>query len=172
MHAHAFALLRAIHIVAASLWFGAATFSAFYLVPSIIAAGPAGGVVMREMAQVRRMPVFMNTIMTVALVSGLWLLWVDSGGLRAAWIGSPLGMTFILGALCALVVAAIGHVVSVPAVRTMGQLGAAIAAQGGPPAPEQAAEMRSLQLKLLRAARLGSALLALAAIAMAVGKYL
>jgi len=62
-------------------------------------------------------------------------------------------------------------VVTVPAVKRIGQLGAAIAAGRGAPSPEQAAEMGALQRRMLDAVRVSAALLIAATIAMAVARY-
>jgi uncharacterized membrane protein len=172
MHVHAIALLRAIHILAGALWVGAALFNAAYLIPSVIAAGPAGGQVMRTLVQVRRLPVYMNTVMAVTLLSGIALYGWTSNGFSRVWLASSAGITLTGGALLALVVAGIGFVVTVPTVKRIGALGAAIAGAGGPPSPAQAAEMASLQRRMLGAARLGATLLVVATLAMAMARYL
>jgi hypothetical protein len=144
-------LLRAIHILAGSLWVGAAVLNAVFLIPAVMASGPAGGQVMRVMAQVRRLPVFMNSIMALTLLSGLWLYWRDSGGFRVEWVTSRTGLGFTAGALLAIATAAIGATVSVPAVKRLGQL---------------------VQRRLLRGAQVGSTLLVLATLLMATARFL
>jgi uncharacterized membrane protein len=165
------AILRAIHILAAGVWVGAAMLNAFFLVPSIIAAGPGGGQVMREMAQVRRLPVFMNTVMLVTLITGLGLYPRVSGGFAMSWIASGAGITLTFGALLAIATGALGLFVTVPTVKRIGRLGAAIAEAGGPPSPAQAAEMGALQRRLLGAARVGTVLVVVATLAMALARY-
>lgn len=165
------AILRAIHILAAGVWVGSAMLNAFYLIPSVIAAGPAGGQVMREMAQVRRLPVFMNWVMLVTLLSGLGLYQWVSGGFQMAWIGSTAGILLTFGALCAFATAALALLAISPTVKRIGSLGAAIAGAGGPPSPAQAAEMGALQGRLLGASRLGTGLVVLATLAMALARY-
>jgi uncharacterized membrane protein len=172
MHVHAIAFLRAVHILSASLWVGAAVLNALFLVPSIMAAGPAGGQVMRVMVQVRKLPVFMNTVSVLAMLSGLGLYWWDSGGFGLAWITSSTGLAFTIGGLLAIGTAGLGHVVMVPAARAIGALGATMAAAGGPPAPEQVAQMTALQGRLLRGTQVGATLLVLATILMAVARFL
>ena len=166
-----FAALRAVHVLSGALWVGAAVMSAAYIVPAVMASGPAGGQVMRVMAQVRRLPVFMNMIMLTTLVTGLALYGLDSGGFQWAWIASRTGIAFTLGALLAFVTAGIGQVVSVPSVKRLGALGAAVAASGGPPTPEQAAEMGAIQRKLLGATRVAAALVVLAVLVMATARF-
>ena len=82
MHPHLFLTLRALHVLAGALWVGSAILTAFFVMPSIIATGPAGGQVMRVMAQVRKLPAYMNSVMGTTILTGLALYWVDSGGLQ------------------------------------------------------------------------------------------
>jgi len=171
MNVSGFAILRAVHVVVGSVWVGAALLNAAYLIPSVIAAGPAGGQVMRVMVQARRLPVFMNAVMAATLASGIWLYAWVSDGFQPAWIGSGPGLTFTLGALCAFATAAIGQFVTVPTVQRLGAVAAAIAGAGGPPSAEHLAEMGALQRRLLGAAQVGSALVIVATIAMAVARF-
>ncbi len=170
MRFHPIALLRAVHIVAGAFWVGGVFLNAVFLIPSIMAAGPAGGAVMKEMVQ-RRLPVFMNIVMGTSIFSGIWLYGWNSDGFHLAWIVTGTGLTFTFGALCAIATAAIGGIMIVPAVKRLGQLGAEIAAAGRPPSPEQAAEMGALQRPMLKGTRLGPAPLTAATDAMAVGRY-
>ena len=156
MHPHLFLTLRALHILSGALWLGAAFVNAVFLLPAVMASGPAGGQVMRDIAQVRRLPVFINTVMGTSILTGLALFWVVSGGLQLAWITSRTGLTFTVGAVLALVTAFVAQRIAVPRVKRLGQLGAAIAAAGGPPSPEQVKEMKALQLELLRGSRIGA----------------
>lgn len=172
MHVHFIALMRAVHILSGSLWVGATVLQALYLIPSVIAAGPGGGQVMRAMVQVRRLPVFMNSVMATALLSGAWLYWWESNGFSPGWIGSTAGLAFTAGALCAVATAAIGQFVSVPTVKRIGKIGAAITTSTGPPDAGQLARMGALQQRMLLAARVSAALLLVATLAMAMARFL
>ena len=172
MHSHLFVTLRALHVLASALWLGAAFMNAVFVLPAVMANGPAGGQVMRDIAQVRRLPVFINTVMGTSVLTGLALYWVDSGGLHWAWITSRTGLTFTVGAVLALVTAFIAQRIAVPRVKRLGQLGAAVAASGGPPSPEQAKEMATLQRELLRGSRIGATLMTVTVLLMAVARYL
>lgn len=172
MHPHLFLTLRALHILASALWLGAAFVNAVFLLPAVIANGPAGGQVMRDIAQVRRLPTFINVVMGTSVLTGLSLFWVDSGGLQWSWITSRTGLTFSVGAVLALVTAFVAQRVAVPRVKRLGQLGAAMAASGGPPSPEQASEMRAIQGELLRGSRVGATLMMVTVLLMAVARYL
>jgi uncharacterized membrane protein len=172
MHPHLFLTLRAIHVLSGALWVGTAVYSAMFLVPAIMATGPAGGQVMRVIAQVRKFPAFINSVMGTTILTGLALYWVDSAGFQASWIGSRAGLAFTIGAVLGLITAGVAQFVAVPKVKRLGQLGAAIAATGGPPTPEQAKDMAALQQALLRGTRTGATLLVITVILMSVARYL
>jgi len=168
---HLLAALRALHILTGALWVGAATFNALYLIPAVLAAGPAGGRVMGILVRARRLPVFMNAVMLVTLLTGLHLYQRASGGLNPAWIASGTGLLFTIGAGFAFVTAGIGQFVTVPTVKKIGALATAMESADGPPGPERLAEMRALQGRMLAAAQIGALLVALALIFMAMARY-
>jgi uncharacterized membrane protein len=173
MESWAFILfLRLVHVVAGMFWVGAAVFVAVYLLPSVIASGPAGGTVMREITQARRLPVAMQWATWLTLVSGVLLYWRISGGFHPAWLASGPGITFGAGGVLAIVAAAIGIVVSAPTAQRMSELGARITAAGGPPTPEHLAEMALLQGRMKAAAGVGALLLLAATAAMAVARFM
>ena len=64
-----------------------------------------------------------------------------------------------------------GFAVLMRAAAKMNQVGAAVAAAGGPPSPEQAATIAAMQQRITSGTHFVSALLGIAVIAMAVGRY-
>lgn len=166
-----FYVYRLIHILAGAFWVGAALFTAFFLLPSLRAVGPAGGAVMEQIAQVRRLPLYMMGAMILTILSGIALYWRDSAGFNGAWMRSGPGITFSIGGLLGIVVAILGMVVITPAAKRLGMLAASMRAGGGPPSPEAMAEMQALQVRTAVLTRAGSLLLILATAAMAVARY-
>lgn len=164
-------LLRLIHILFGVFWAGTAMFNAIFLIPAVRALGPAGGPVMQEIAGKRKLPVYFLVSGLLTVLSGFGLYWHDSQGFTNGFMRSAGGMTFGIGAVLALIAVLLGIFVVTPAAMRTGKLGAAIAAGGKPPTPEQAAEMQQLQAKLGKMAVVAAALLTLTTIAMAVGRY-
>jgi hypothetical protein len=165
-------VLRLIHIGFGVFWVGAVLFIAAFLIPSIRDAGPAGGAVMRQLVQGRKLPLWLMGASLVTLLSGFGLYWVDSAGFRSSeWLGSGTGRIFGLGGLLALIAGVLGSAVNAPAAKRLGQLAAAIQAAGRPPAPEEAAEIGRLQQRLNRTTYFVAVLLLLATLAMAVARY-
>jgi uncharacterized membrane protein len=164
-------ILRAVHILAAIFWTGVMMMNAAFLMPAVRAAGPAGGQVMRQLVQARRLPRYINLAVLLTLLTGTVLLWWTSGGFAGAWLASRKGIVYQLGAACTLLTALVGQFVNGPTARRLGGLGAAIERGGQPPTPAQQSEMRTLQSRLAAATRLAALLLSVAAVAMAMARY-
>ena len=165
-------LLRIVHVLATLFWAGTVLLNALFVLPSVRAAGPAGGAVMRQLTQVRQLPLWLTAASWLALVSGLLLYWRASMGFMPAWMASPQGLAFGIGGLMTIGVMASGQLVNAPAARRLGALGAQVQQAGGPPAPDVAAEMGRLQARLLRATQWHAVLLGLVAALMAAARYL
>jgi hypothetical protein len=125
---------------------------------------------MSHLTQVRRLPVWMMVAMSVTLIAGFLLYWANART-GSDWLGSGPGRTFGLGGLLALAGGVVGMVVTAPTGRKLGTLGAAMAAAGRPPTPDELATMQSLQRRLATAAALVAVLVVLATVAMAVARY-
>jgi hypothetical protein len=164
-------LLRLLHVGVGVFWVGAVLFIAVFLLPTLRAAGPAGGVIMRQLVEGQKMPIWLMAASVITILSGIALYWVDSAGFQSAWLGSGPGRTFGLGGALALVGAAVGMGVNAPAARQLGQLAGALRAESRPPTPEEAARIERLQNRLNRATVAVAVLLALALLAMAVARY-
>ena len=163
-------LLRFIHIISGAFWFGATMLAVRFLAPSMKAAGPAGGVVMAQLNQ-RKLSQAMMGAAILNVVSGVWMMFALSGGDIGAWMHLPSNQVFAAGGTLATLALITGMVVNAPAFKRLGALGAAIAKRGGPPSPEEAAQMNALQGRLQTATIIVATLLFLAVTAMAVARY-
>jgi hypothetical protein len=97
-------------------------------------------------------------------------MFLVSGGAPGEWMKTGMGRTIGAGAACAILALIVGAIVNPPAVKRMGQIATA-AQRGGPPSPEEAAEVQRLQKRLARANAFVAILLTLAVAAMAVARY-
>ena len=164
-------LLRVLHVGAGVFWVGSVLFIAMFLVPALRSVGPAGGAVMRDIVEGRKLPLWLMAASLVTILSGIGLYWVDSDGFQSAWLASGPGRTFGLGGVLALISAVLGMAINAPTARRLGQLGAALRAEARQPTPEEAARMEQLQTRLNRVTLAVAVLLALATLAMAVARY-
>ena len=164
-------LLRFIHVVGGAFWFGAVIFMTAFLMPSLQAAGPAAGIVMDQLARVRRVPIFMMGTAILTILSGFALYGRDSGGFSGPWMRSGAGMVFGIGGVAGTLAAIVGMAIASPAGRRMAALGAEIKASGAPPTPEQVGEMQALQGRIARGSMAVAVLIVIAITAMSVARY-
>ncbi|MGE0351993.1 MAG: hypothetical protein AB7Q69_02045 [Gemmatimonadales bacterium] len=160
-------LFRLIHIVAGVFWVGGVVTVAAFILPSVGAAGPAGGAVMQQLMQVRRLPFYLTLSMAFTVLAGAVLLWHDMQA--PGWAASGTGIVFSTGATLGLVAGIIGLTVNKPTADRLSRLAAA--SQGGTPDPATLAEMQRLRARLAWAAKLVAVLVLLATAAMAVARY-
>jgi uncharacterized membrane protein len=164
-------LLRLVHVLGGVLWVGTVVFLAGFLLPSVRAAGPAGGPIMQQLVQARRLPLWLMGAAILTVLSGIALYWRDSAGFTSAWLASDQAQIFGLGGVLALSAVVLGMAVNSPAGKQLGELTARLQAAGRAPAPDEVATLQALQRKLARATTVGAVLLVLATAAMAVARY-
>lgn len=164
--------LRIIHIVTGVIWVGGAVTAAMFILPSVVAAGPAGGQVMRQIMVVRRFPVVMTIFMIVTVFSGAALMWWSSAGFTSGWMLSTFGRALRAGAVLAIVAAGLGVFVNKPAAERLQKIAADVQAAGGAPSPAQTTEIGTLQRRLLILTWAVAVLLMLSTVAMAGARYL
>lgn len=163
--------LRLLHIVPGVLWAGWAFALPLFIEPASRAAGPAGGAYMQALAGKTPLVKFMTWAPILVIVSGLWLLWIVSGGLDTAWLGSLHGATLFTGSLIGIAAFVYGMLFVRPLAARMGQIGAAIAASGMPPTPDHLAELGIVRDRMRRNARVIGVLLAVCVAIMGTARY-
>ena len=164
-------VLRLVHILGGVFWVGSAAFAALILAPALRAVGPSAGPVMHQLVKVRKMPTVMRISGIATMVTGIWLLMIDSAGQPGVWMRSGTGMTFGTGGVLAIVAFALGMAINMPASKRLAVIGAAAAARGGPPTTEEAGELQRLQRRMSVASQIVTVLLALATGPMAIARY-
>jgi hypothetical protein len=163
-------VLRLLHILAGIFWVGTIFLIAGFLIPTLRETGREGGRFMQHLMQQCRLQVFLGLAMLLTVLSGVIMYARLAAATHGAWAESRPGIAYGVGALSAILAAAIGGIVGSSAGRRMLAVGQSVGAGG--PSPEQQAEMVRLQARMSLASRLGAGLLALAAAAMAIARYL
>jgi uncharacterized membrane protein len=153
--------IRALHILMAAAWFGAAAFLTLYLMPAIGQLGPQGAPVMVALAR-RRFHVFMAATALLTVASGVWIYWAMTGGFAPDALASRYGQVYGVGGLAGLLAAVIGGAV---VGRSSKQL-AAMAQAGGAPDP---ARVAILQARTRVGSRVALGLMLFALLAMTLG---
>jgi uncharacterized membrane protein len=167
-------VLRLVHILAGVLWVGSVFLFVVYVQPSAAAIGPAGAPFMAELLGKRRLVDRIIAIGATAVVAGLLMYWKDWHNFASFgdWIGSHSGLAFTIGGLAAISALGIGVFGTRPNVQRLLARGREVAASGGPPTPEVAAEIGALQGRLRTLARVSLGLLIVAVLLMSTARYL
>lgn len=165
-------VLRLLHIGSGIFWAGSAMFFFFFLEPATRALGPQAGPVMHYLVSRKRVSRVITAAATVNVIAGALVYWRVSNGFDPAWTSSGTGIGLTIGAVAAIGAWAMGLVTIAPTIERVDALGGRIAAAGGPPSPEQQAEMHRLSEKLHRAGVVDIVLIGTAVFFMAISRYL
>jgi uncharacterized membrane protein len=157
-----FLLLRLVHIAGGVFWVGAAVTAFGFVEPAAHDLGKDGEKFMHQLTVRRRLPAFVTTSAVLSLITGGWLYWHVSGGLHSDWIASPPGFGFTLGAVAAIVAAAIAVIVILPTLKRIDAVAFT---------PGSVSLLPPLEKRLRRASLWNVIMLALAVAAMATARY-
>jgi uncharacterized membrane protein len=164
--------LRLIHILSATFWVGTLLFTAFYLFPSLRAAGPAAGPVMSGL-QKRGFLIALPLSGLLTLLSGATLIWMVSGGNIGAYSQTSSGRTFTMAGGLAIIAFLLGVTIARPAGEKMMKLTPEVSAM--PEGPARAAmqnQIAALQRRVGISTMAISLLVVIAAAGMAVARYM
>ena len=169
MHAELI-VLRLIHVGGGIFWVGTSLFTFFFLMPTVMRAGPGvAGPVMGGLMQ-RKFMVWMPVVALLVILSGLRLLMIVSGG-NPHWFQHRAGHAFTVAGGLAIIAFLIGLTISRPAMAKAAKLGQSAVSD----APTRAAlqdEIRRLQRRSYIGTMIVTWLLLASAAGMAVARYL
>jgi hypothetical protein len=164
-------ILRIIHIFTGVFWVGGSFFNIGFLQPTIRATGAEGQVVMRYLSQKTRLLTSIYTAATLNMLSGL-ILYGIFFRFQLSALRSGQGLSLTIGSIAGLIAWVVAIVVIRGIFSRMQAIGRDIQARGGPPTPEQAAEMQALGVRLGKMGQVGLVLMAIALLGMSMGRYL
>ena len=165
-------VLRVVHILAGVFWVGAALTTLLFIQPTARELGPAAGPFMMHLAGRKRLIDYVLSAAGLTVLAGLLMYWRVTGGLDLDVIGTAYGISLTIGALCAIAAFSIGVSVVRPGIMATLAIGREVAAGGGAPTPEQAAQMQTIQRRSIAAGKAIVPLLIVAVIGMAAARYL
>jgi hypothetical protein len=165
-------VLRLFHIVGGALWFGSAFLFAGFIGPAAAETAPASGVLMSAVVKKRRVAEVIKWLTITTVVAG-WAIWLKLGLAAGVdvWVTSTYGLVLTIGGVLATAAAYFGITGIGNNVEKLVAIGDEVAASGGPPTPEQGAEMARLGAEIQRHSKIDLALLFLAVAAMATARY-
>ena len=164
-------LMRIIHVLSGVAWAGGVFMMASLVEPSARGTGPEGGKFMQYLAGPGKLPIYMTTSGLLSVLSGLYLMWVRSGGFNGEWFGTGQGIALSIGATAGILSAVIGNIMPRKARTEMARIGQQIQAAGGPPSPALLAELNVQRERLAQAGRITALLLVIAVIGMSLNGY-
>ncbi len=165
-------ILRFVHIVSGVFWAGTSILMTTVISPTVAGAGQEGGKFMLRMLKKSRYMMFISWASALTSISGLLLYWKTSGELNKDWLASGVGIGFTVGGLAGLAALAHGLLILSPTSKQVMALADGMESQGGPPSPEQGAEMGRLQKRLAVFGKVITILLIISVIGMATARYL
>ena len=124
-----FVEVRALHILVAATWFGAAAFLTLYLMPALGRLEPRGGAMLQAL-EGRGFHRFMAANAGLTILSGAWLYWILTAGFQPQAIASTAGLVYGVGGLAGLLAAIIGGAVIGRSVKRLAALPADGASTG------------------------------------------
>lgn len=160
--------LRLIHIVGGVFWVGAGLLINFFVGPTMRATGDAGRQFGGHLMAKTRAVTVMNISVYSTVIAGVWLYGIDSQWFTSAWMHSGSGIGFTVGAIFGLV-GFITGLINGQNNQKMAKLGAQIE---GKPTPDQAVQLGAIAKQQGWVVPVSSYSLLLAAIFMAVARYL
>jgi len=161
---------RVLHVFLGVFWAGTLIFVATFLGPSVRDAGPDGAKVMAGLMR-RRFLDIMPAVAVLTVLSGFYLYWRVSGGFQAEWMGSATGMTYGIGAVAALVALGLGLGILRPAMLKAATLGQSAASAAPEERDRALAAAQALRARAGSVGQVIAVFLAIAVIAMALGRY-
>jgi hypothetical protein len=164
--------LRLAHVVAGAAWVGGAFVMILLVSRTARLRGADGDVFMSTLLTEGKAARYFEIAAVTTVVAGALLYWRASGGLQVAWVASPTGLAFTIGAAAAIVSLVWGGLMVGPAGKRAAAIEAEIKAAGGVASSTQQAELDGIKARLDRFAVADLVLLATAVVTMATARYL
>lgn len=161
-------VLRVIHILAGIFWVGSALVTTAFLTPAVRALGADGTTFLQFVLGKRHLSNYISLSAILTTLAGILLYWRDSAGLQMEWIATPTGSILSVGTITGILAAILGGTITAPTAKRMEALGKEMQSVSPPPKPEQIAQMQQLQKRMGQAGLIGTILLIVTAMAMAI----
>ena len=169
-------VLRFFHIVGGALWLGSAFLFVAVIGPAAAEVGPKAGPLMEVAVKKYKVSKRITVFATSAVAAG-WLLWLknlrDYDWHVSTWVfhSNGFGLALTLGGILASIAWYEGLFHVGKGVEELVDLGHEMAANEGPPAPEQLSRMQQIQGSLQTHGRVDIVLLLLAVTFMSTARY-
>ena len=164
-------VLRLVHVVSSLCWAGGGFVTFLFLEPTAKDLEPTGMQFLQHMVGKRRFNMFMIVNSTLTVLSGALLIWQFTGGNLSAYMSTGPGLGFALGSLVGIAVYFVGMFGVGPRAGKLAKIGDAIQLAGGPPTPEQVADIQKLDKEMSMYSKIDFWMVALSLALMATARY-
>jgi uncharacterized membrane protein len=163
-------VLRVVHVLGGIIWVGSGVLMGLFLAPALSKLGPTAGQVMAEL-QKRKMMTVLPIVAILTILSGVRLMQITSMGFGAAYFATTAGKTYAAAGLAGILAFLVGILFNLPIAKKMAKISQEMASN---PANKDAlaAEAKALQQRAATMGFVVLTLLLLAAVGMAVARYL
>jgi uncharacterized membrane protein len=141
-------ILRFVHIVSSVCWAGGGFIFFLFVEPTAKDLAPTGMQFVQHMVSKRRFSNFMVISSILTVLSGALLIWQSAGGQWLSYVKTGPGLGFTLGSITGIVVFFVGMFGVNPRAVKLSKIGQEIQSAGGPPTPEQGAELHKLDREM------------------------
>jgi uncharacterized membrane protein len=141
-------ILRLVHIVSSVCWAGGGFIFFLFVEPTAKDLAPTGMQFVQHMVSKRRFSNFMVISSILTVLSGVLLIWQSAGGQWFSYVNTGPGLGFTLGSIVGIVVFFVGMFGVNPRAVKLSKIGQEIQSAGGPPTPEQGAELHKLDREM------------------------
>lgn len=160
-------ILRLIHIFSAVFWVGAGLLFNFFIVPAVNATAENGQKFVQHLMNKTRVTVMLSAAGGSAVLAGIMLYAIDSGGFTSAWTRGGAGMGFGIGGAFGIIAFIFGIMIGRNN-TALGKIGAQIKGQ---PTAEQLAQIAAIRKNLNTLTPINTWALILATLFMATARY-
>jgi uncharacterized membrane protein len=161
-------VLRLVHIISGIFWVGSGLAFFFFIGPTLGATAEAGQKFAQHLMIKTRFTAILTSSAILTVLAGAVLYWRDSDGLSSNWMHTAQGLGFGVGAFFALIGLVFGTMVG----STNGALAKLGSQIQGKPTPDQMAQIGALRKRLSLVSPINAYSLIIAAIFMAIARYL
>ena len=164
-------ILRLIHIIAGTFWVGSGAFLIFWVSPTIKKLGPDGAKFMQTLIRAPGYAAFFPILSLATTIAGALLYYEVSDGFNADWMELDSSIVLSIGAVAGVLAFGHGGATLGRASGKMVKLANEIDAQGGPPKPEQMAEIQETAAYIDLHSRISFGLMMVAVVCMSAARY-
>lgn len=163
--------IRALHVVCAALWFGAAVLLGMFLLPTVERLGTDGNKVLTGLERAG-LNAYMGTVAGLTILSGFYLYWHFTAGFDPTISRSAGAMLYGVGGLLGIIAAFLGGSVVGRGMKSLESAGAALATTNDAAARTAIlSDMSRLRGRVKSVGNVTLILLVAAIILMALGHY-